>query len=138
MKKLIAFLLMTNTACQNDNKLDSKTTFVYHQDTVNAPIFSENKRVIKKDTIAETVIDSVMDKIYHLRKIQALNKQCKISMLTQEPTESDAHYTFKVGFNRPDRFETRFIFSFNQKQNVVFYYDTINDELIDVNKWDIQ
>jgi hypothetical protein len=61
MKKLIALLIITNIACQNNNKLDSKSKSVYHQDSVNVPIVSDNKNGLLKDTIAETVIDSVID-----------------------------------------------------------------------------
>jgi hypothetical protein len=76
--------------------------------------------------------------IYHLRKIQILNKQSKVSILTQEPSELDGHYAFKVGLNRPDRFETVFNFSFDKSQSIIFYYDVVNDELIDCDKWDVE
>jgi hypothetical protein len=138
MKKLIALLLIANSACQNDNKLDVKTNLIDEKNNAITSVNSENKSVIKEELIAETVIDSVENRIYNLNKIQALNRQCKISILTQEPSESDPHYTFKVGFNHADRFETVFNFSFNKNQSIIFYYDVVNDELIDINKWDTQ
>jgi hypothetical protein len=138
MKKLIALLLMVNMACQNDNRLDSKTNLIEDKNPTITDVNVGDRSLIKKALVAESVIDSVENRIYNLKKIQALNRQCKVSMLTQVSSELDTNYTFKVGFNRADRFETRYIFSFNKSQSVVFYYNTLNDKFIDIDKWDVQ
>jgi hypothetical protein len=133
MKKVIALLLLANFACQNNNKLEKENSIKIEKDSA-----ITNKIAIKKEIIAESIIDSVENRIYSLKKVQKLNTTSKVSILTQEPPDSDAHYTFKVGFNREDRFETVFNFSFDKSQSIIFYYDVVNDELIDIDKWDGQ
>jgi hypothetical protein len=137
MKKLILLLLVAHNACKNpNNKLTTTKTSNTPQDTAITSDLIKTATPFDKEL--EAIIDSVVNTIYHLDKIQQLSRTCKISILTQEPENPDSAYCFKVGFNGADRFETRYNFSFKKSESIIFYYDVVNDELIDIDKWNKQ
>ena len=115
MKKLIFLLLLANNACKNsNNRLTAEKTINMPQDTAIANDLVKTATPFNEEI--ERIIDSVVNRIYHLDKIQQLSHTCKISILTQEPENPDSAYCFKVGFNGVDRFETRYNFSFKKSR----------------------
>ncbi len=134
MKTLILLFLFINISCKNTIKNELMNDKINDKKDVNLAIKFDNK----KELIANSVIDSVLNCIYKTNKIQQLNKQNKVSILVQEPSETDDNYTFKVGFNRPERFETRFNFLFQKNKPVIFFYDTLEDKLVEIDTWDAE
>ncbi len=129
MKSLFFLSLLILISCQNnsENKLVNKnktfneikidTNLNKNSDNLNK--ITENK--FKMHLLSNKTIDSIVDKIYNLNKIQELNRQFKISILEEPADISDDSYNFKVGFNRPDRFETRYIFIVKKQSSVIYY-----------------
>ncbi|MBL7814297.1 MAG: hypothetical protein JNL70_04750 [Saprospiraceae bacterium] len=137
MKYFLLILLFVHLSCQHSSQDNSTNTVKIDENTPNP----HSKETVKSTTEhqrnshTDAVIDSVVDRIYQLEKVQLLNKSHKVSILTEEPTTPDDFYNFKVGFNGTERFETYYIFSFKISDSTIYYYDVVNDELIDIKNW---
>lgn len=129
MKYLIFILIILSSYCYETPKGELK----------GKANLEESQQLNKLDTLIiekkDVVIDSVLDKIYNLSKIQVLNKSHKVSILIEEPSTPDEYYNFKVGYNSPDRFVTHYIFSFKKSESIIYYYDVLNDRLINAKEW---
>lgn len=91
------------------------------------------KYPITNDSVNE---DSILNKLYSLKKLKKVSKICKFSVLVKGATDSGDDFEFDVGINREERFQTMYIFIYKKKSNAILYYDTFKDVYIDVNKWD--
>jgi hypothetical protein len=63
------------------------------------------------------------------------NKKHAIIIINSRPTHEEPFYWIQVGINDDDQFRPRFNFYVYQKDYVVKFYDTVNDEVLTLEKW---
>jgi hypothetical protein len=98
------------------------------------PKWAHNTNIIA-DSI---LIDSLSDKIYHLKRVQKWigASACNISILLPLPKLLDKSYSFNVGYNLEERFQTILFFTYKKQDKKLYFYDIEEDNLIDVTEWD--
>ena len=133
MKKILAFVLLTSFLCKkNTTPTYNGINQIYKADSLKISITKNNDFKI----IDSTIIDSIANRVFNLQRIKNANKNCRLSLLIKEPINIGDDLELDFGVNSVERFQTLFIFFYKKKENVIFYYDTLNDVYIEVQKWD--
>ena len=119
MNKIVIFAFVTLSflgfiSCNNKPASKAKTTEEFIEDT----IFSL-KEVLEKNKL----IDSIS------------NHKQGVAIMIDKPTEEEKDYVVKVGYNGNERFETYFIFCYNQNTKEISIIDPISGSKLPLETW---
>ena len=85
-------------------------------------------------------VDKAMGIVSKLQEVIELERHYKVKgrkaiVLLQSPNMDTPYFWIQVGFSTPYRFEPIYNFYVSQKNDSVFFYDTMTDSIIRIEDW---